>query len=251
VKLLDFGIAKSQGRFNVGEDTETGICKGKLPYLSPEQVNGTAVDRRSDVFALGVVLWEALTGRRLFLGRTDFETMQNVLERPIPPPSTMRPDVPTALDYIVVRALERDADRRYPSARALADELETVVQDLRYRSDAIPHLLDELFGREENSVQITPPHLPAIDANALGNAVSSVSSPSAPTRDDRKRRRRSGKQRAVKRRRRVVWAASATAAAVVLGLLGLLAGGVFGDRRAGADPVGPAAMQTQLVYPSR
>ena len=252
VKLLDFGIAKSQGRFNVGEDTEIGICKGKLPYLSPEQVNGTAVDRRSDVFALGVVLWEALTGRRLFLGRTDFETMQNVLERPIPPPSTMRPDVPTPLDYIVVRALERDPERRYLSARALADELETVVQDLRYRSDSIPQLLDELFGREENSVQITPPHLPAIDANALGNAVATAAStPSAPTRDDRKRRRRSTKQRAVKRRRRVVWAASAAAAAVGIGLLGLLAGGVFGDLPAGADPVGPSAMQTRLVYPSR
>ena len=96
-------------------------------------------------------------------------------------------------------------------------------------------------------MQITPPHLPAIDANALGNAVSSASTPSAPTKDDRKRRRRSGKQRAVKRRRRVVWAASATAAAVALGLLGLLAGGVLGDlasrRRPGpargdADPAG-------------
>jgi serine/threonine protein kinase len=252
VKLLDFGIAKSQGRYNVGEDTEIGICKGKLPYLSPEQVNGTAMDRRSDVFALGVVLWEALTGRRLFLGRTDFETMQNVLERPIPPPSTLRPEIPTPLDYIVVRALERDPERRYPSARALADELETVVQDLRYRSDAIPQLLEELFGREENSVQITPPHLPAIDANALGMISSVASTPSLPTKDDRKRRRRSGRQQAVRkgRRRRMVWAATAAAAAV-LGLLGLLAGGFVRPGSNVVNPVGPAAMQTQLVYPNR
>ncbi len=207
-------------------------------------MNGNPVDRRSDVFALGVVMWEALTGRRLFLGRTDFETMQNVMERPIPPPSTLRPDVPTPLDYIVVRALERDAERRYPSARALADELETVVQDLRYRSDAIPQLLAELFGREENSVQITPPHLPAVDVNALGTLTSK---PTAPTKDDRKPGRIRRRQRAA-RRRRMVWAASAAAAAV-LGLLGMLAGGLIGA--GDASDRGPAAMQTQLVHPNR
>ncbi len=108
VKLLDFGIAKTKGEFTLGENTETGVCKGKLPYLSPEQVEGHPLDRRSDLFTLGVVLWEALTGRRLFLGRTDYETMQNVLERPVPPPSSLRPDAPAALDAIVLRALARD-----------------------------------------------------------------------------------------------------------------------------------------------
>jgi serine/threonine protein kinase len=172
VKLLDFGIAKTHARYNVGETTETGVCKGKLPYLSPEHVDGQTLDGRSDVFGLGVVLWEALTGRRLFLGRTDFETMQNVLSRPIPPPSMLRPEVPAALDAVVAHALERDRERRCPSARHLADELEAVIQDLRYRSDAIPELLTRLFGREENSVQITPPHLPAVDINALGTIAS-------------------------------------------------------------------------------
>jgi serine/threonine protein kinase len=228
VKLLDFGIAKSQGRFSFGENTETGICKGKLPYLSPEQVNGQTMDRRSDVFALGVVMWEALTGRRLFLGRTDFETMQNVLERPIPPPSTLRPDTPTALDYIVVRALERDPTRRYHDAKMLADELETVVQDLRYRSEAIPRVLEELFGRQENSVQITPPHLPAVDMNALGT-WSTVSN-----KDDRRRRR--GRSARRKRRRQVVLAASAA----VLSLLSLLAGGWWSHSRS-AERASPAA----------
>jgi serine/threonine protein kinase len=239
VKLLDFGIAKSHARFNVGENTETGVCKGKLPYLSPEQVNGTPVDHRSDVFALGVVLWETLTGRRLFLGRTDFETMQNVLERPIPPPSTLRPDIPTALDYIVVRALERDVERRYASARALADELETVVQDLRYRSEAIPTLLAELFGREENSVHITPPHLPAVDVNALGTW-----SASSATQDERK-----GRPAIPAVRRKVMWAATAA----VLGLLGLLVGGRLSQRQASAaDPAsGPSAMRTPIKYPQR
>ena len=172
VKLLDFGIAKTHARYNVGENTETGVCKGKLPYLSPEHVDGQVLDGRSDVFGLGVVLWEALTGRRLFLGRTDFETMQNVLSRPIPPPSMLRPEIPAALDKVVVHALERDRERRCPSARQLADDLENVMQDLRYHSDAIPRLLTELFGREENSVQITPPQLPAVDINALGTVAS-------------------------------------------------------------------------------
>ena len=176
VKLLDFGIAKTQPKFNVGETTETGVCKGKLPYLSPEQVDGQPLDGRSDVFGLGVVLWESLTGRRLFLGRTDFETMQNVLGRPIPPPSALRPDLPAGLDRVVARALERDRERRYPGARQLADDLETVMQDLGYRSDAIPRLLETLFGREENSVQITPPQLPAVDVNAIGTIGSRVDS---------------------------------------------------------------------------
>ncbi len=168
VKLLDFGIAKTQPKFNVGESTENGICKGKLPYLSPEQVDGQPLDGRADVFGLGVVLWESLTGRRLFLGRTDFETMQNVLSRPIPAPSLLRPEIPAALDRVVQKALERDRNRRYAGARFLADDLEEVAQDLGYRSDSIPHLLEGLFGREENTVTLTPPQLPAVDINALG-----------------------------------------------------------------------------------
>jgi eukaryotic-like serine/threonine-protein kinase len=235
VKLLDFGIAKSMGRFNLGEHTETGVCKGKLPYLSPEQVNGHEMDRRSDVFALGVVMWEALTGRRLFLGRSDFETMQNVLERPIPPPSTLRPDTPTALDYIVVRALERDPKRRYSDARVLADELETVVQDLRYRSESIPRVLEEMFGREENAVQITPPHLPAVDINVIGTW--------SVTRDGRRRRRRSPVAR---RRRRVALAATAA-----LGLLTLLAGGLWSHARSTAATRAQADPPTEVATTAR
>jgi serine/threonine protein kinase len=191
------------------------------------------------VFALGVVMWETLTGRRLFLGRTDFETMQNVLERPIPPPSTLRPDIPTALDYIVVRALERDPARRYPDAKLLADELETVVQDLRYRSDAIPRMLESLFGPEQNSVQITPPHLPALDMNALGTWSSR-----SPTKDDRKRRSRGGPAAmggtGLRRRRRRFALAATAATAAVLGLLAVLAGDFISATS--ADP-GPSAMR--------
>ena len=242
VKLLDFGIAKTQGKFNLAENTETGICKGKLPYLSPEQVNGHPLDRRSDVFGLGVVMWEALTGRRLFLGRTDFETMQNVLERPIPPPSMLRPSIPTALDYIVVRALERDPQRRYPDAKVLADELETVIQDLRYRSDAIPGLLDKLFGHEENSVQFTPPHLPAVDDSALATPPSRSA-----TRKGNggipAQRPGAGMGTGIRRRRRRF--ALATTAAL-LGVLSLLAGGLWLESRSAE-----AALEPQTTTSAR
>ncbi len=163
VKLLDFGIAKTKGEFTLGENTETGVCKGKLPYLSPEQVEGQPLDKRSDLFTLGVVMWEALTGKRLFLGRTDYETMQNVLGREVPAPSTMRPEIPPALDAVVAKALARNPADRYADARELGDALEAVVQDLNYRSDAIPKLLDDLFGHEENSISLTPPHLPVLE----------------------------------------------------------------------------------------
>jgi serine/threonine protein kinase len=167
VKLVDFGVAKIHGDLQRGEDTATGVCKGKLPYLSPEQLRELPLDGRTDVFALGVVLWEALTGRRLFLDKNDYQTMQNVAERPIPPPSTLRPDTPTALDFVVVRALERDPGRRYPSARAMAEDLHNVVQELRYHSDSVTRLLDRLFGDEDGEAR-TPAMEAATDLLALG-----------------------------------------------------------------------------------
>jgi serine/threonine protein kinase len=229
VKLLDFGIAKTQPKFYVGENTETGVCKGKLPYLSPEHVDGLALDARSDVFGLGVVLWEALTGRRLFVGRTDFETMQNVLKRPIPAPSLLRPEIPLGIDRVVVKALERDRGRRYQSARALADDLETVMQDLRYRSDAIPGLLESLFGREENSVQLTPPQLPAVDINAIPARTSQGSLPTQPDPVPA-RRASSGKTWHLERHHQVI----AFVVAAALGALAFGLGGLWQQENASA-----------------
>lgn len=158
VKLLDFGIAKSATEAKTaGLNTQNGLIKGKLSYLSPEQVRGTELDGRSDVFSLGVVLWEMLTGRRLFYDKSEFETMKNVLERPVPPPSTQRPDVPMPLDYIVVRALERDLDRRYPTAKMMADELQAYLEDTRFASGALPKLLDDLFGEDEGQFEAQVP----------------------------------------------------------------------------------------------
>jgi serine/threonine protein kinase len=109
------------------------------------------------VFALGVVLWESLTGRRLFFDRNDFQTMRNVVERPVPPPSTQRADIPPALDFIVLRALERDPDRRYKDAKTMADELEAVLQEARFAPRAMTRMLDELFGEQNPQVELLVP----------------------------------------------------------------------------------------------
>lgn len=114
VKLMDFGIAKAASR---STHTVAGTVKGKCAYMSPEQAKGKALDGRSDMFALGVVLWEMLTAKRLFLADSDFMTLTNVLKQEAPPPSSINPDVPPELDMILLKALEKDRDGRYPDAQ--------------------------------------------------------------------------------------------------------------------------------------
>ncbi|AKF03034.1 Serine/threonine protein kinase PrkC, regulator of stationary phase [Sandaracinus amylolyticus] len=120
-KLTDFGIARARGRLT---DTTTGELKGKISFMSPEQLQSAPIDRRTDVWALGVVAWEALCGRRLFRADSEGATALNVIAQEIARPSSVAPDVPEALDAIVLRALERDVSRRTPTAAQLADELE-------------------------------------------------------------------------------------------------------------------------------
>ncbi len=120
VKIVDFGLAKATSQL---EKSEAGIIKGKFGYLSPEAAMGEEVDARTDIFAVGIILWELLAGRRLFLGETDFQTVKQVQSAQIPPISSIRPDVPKALEPILAKALARDKAGRYGSARALAKDL--------------------------------------------------------------------------------------------------------------------------------
>jgi serine/threonine protein kinase len=124
VKIIDFGVAKALGGF--GPQTRTGIIKGKLSYMAPEQVAQRALPA-TDVFGAGIVLWELLTGRRLFGGPNDFMVIQRVLKARIPPP-TAYARVPEALSQVVMRALERDLARRYPDGNALALALTETLQ---------------------------------------------------------------------------------------------------------------------------
>jgi eukaryotic-like serine/threonine-protein kinase len=148
VKLLDFGIAKAEALLARKTDTrtETVMVKGKLSYLSPEQVRNEPIDARSDIFSLGVMFWECLTGKRLFYDKAEYKTMHNVLERPVPPPSALRPDLPPELDEVVLRALERSRDQRYQNAQAMADDLDHALAESRFQPRMLPQFLDELFG---------------------------------------------------------------------------------------------------------
>lgn len=119
VRVLDFGVASARDKLH---RTETGAVKGKLGYLAPEQIAGK-VDRRADVWALGVVLWEVLALKRLFRRGTPSETILAVERDPISPPSSARPGLTTALDAVVLAALERDRERRIADARAFEQAL--------------------------------------------------------------------------------------------------------------------------------
>src|SRR5205085_9295266 len=113
-KILDFGIAKVK---DASAHTQTGTVKGKYAYMAPEQLRGASVDRRADVFALGVVTYEMLALRRLFQRKTDYLTFRAVMEQPIPDVRRYRPDVPDALADVLAKALDRDPDQRYLTAR--------------------------------------------------------------------------------------------------------------------------------------
>ncbi len=129
VKVVDFGIAKSGSQ--TGEDTKDGQLKGKVPYMSPEQASGEAIDWRSDIFAAGVMLFELTTGKRLFKGASEFETLKLICDREYPLPSQVRPGYPAALEQVVVRALAKKREDRYQSAREMQQDLEAFVREER------------------------------------------------------------------------------------------------------------------------
>jgi serine/threonine-protein kinase len=147
VKMVDFGVAKTSGKVH---QTLSGQVKGKLSYLSPEQVQGEDVDRRTDVFCLGIVLWELLTGRKLFSRADAASAVAAVLHEAPPPPSALRPDVPPELDAIVLKALAKAPAERFQTAGDLEDALDSYFA-LRSGRPTAKHLaafLEGLFGKE-------------------------------------------------------------------------------------------------------
>lgn len=124
VKITDFGLAKAKSQV---ETTDPGIVKGKFGYLSPEAAHGEQVDARTDIFAVGIMMWEMLTGERLFLGKTDLETLQLVRKNQTPPLSRYRSDVPPAYEAIIRRALETDINKRYQTAEELATAIASFI----------------------------------------------------------------------------------------------------------------------------
>ncbi len=163
VRVTDFGIARARVR---SHQTEGGKIKGKLSYMSPEQLNQAPVDCRTDVWSLGVVAWELLTGRRLFRATSEGETVLSVLSRNIPAPSQFESGIPRQLDAIVLKALSRDPAQRYASARELVRALEGF---LAAASDTVPSMdladwIEDLFPgasqRAEGLVQLAHAVIP-------------------------------------------------------------------------------------------
>jgi serine/threonine-protein kinase len=145
VKLLDFGIAKAR---NSLERTRAGMVKGTAGYMSPEQARGQPLDGRSDVFSVGVVLWELVTGERLFAGKTEREEMELILHAPIPPPRHRSETVSESLSAIILKALERDPKNRIQSAKELARGLEQAAGPLLFDGDQRAAVMRELFEKK-------------------------------------------------------------------------------------------------------
>ncbi len=147
VKLFDFGLAKAQGR---RAKSSTGVVKGKLPYLAPEQILQHPIDRRTDLYALGTTLWEMTTMRRLFKRQNDVETLLAIKAGLVPDPRATVASYPEDLWRILKRALEREPDDRYPNADAVARDLDKYVRGQGKGSmpALISAILTELFEGE-------------------------------------------------------------------------------------------------------
>ncbi|HEY0714931.1 MAG TPA: serine/threonine-protein kinase, partial [Polyangia bacterium] len=175
VKVIDFGIARALGRIT---ETQTGGMKGKFGYMSPEQARGEDVDLRTDIFALGVVLWEALTNRRLFQRENDLATMRALAYEPIPRPSTVA-DVSPELESLVMRALARNPKLRFANGREMASALEKwVVQEGGTSASDLGALVKGLFVADHTSWQQTlrtAVNLPAVtEADLAGPPAPAV-----------------------------------------------------------------------------
>jgi hypothetical protein len=147
VKVIDFGIAKATSR---NSRTMAGVLKGKFGYMSPEQVRGLPLDRRSDIFAIGTMLYECLTGERLFQGETDFSTLEKVRNVDIAAPRTVNPQIPEAIEKIILKALAKDVEDRYQWCSEMLADLQAYLmsQDVVFTAKSLSSWLKEVFAQE-------------------------------------------------------------------------------------------------------
>jgi serine/threonine protein kinase len=152
VKILDFGIAKAA---DSSSDTRTGIMKGKCAYMAPEQFGGMTVDRRADLFAVGVMLWQALTGRRLWKGLSDADIFAHLSRGEIPTPRSLKPDVPEELERICMRALSPRPEERFGNAAEFESAIENYLSaaQIRVTSRELGKYLSELFADNRTAIK--------------------------------------------------------------------------------------------------
>ena len=161
-KVVDFGIAKAE---TDRPPTVAGIVKGKFSYMSPEQITGNAVDRRSDIYSLGIVMFECLASRRLYRGDTPEEIARLILEHRAPRLRDVVPDIPQPLDDICARALSRQASRRYQSAAEMGAAIREYLESVRFNAGAtiVGRLMAERFG------ELVPKRRQAYEAAMTGD----------------------------------------------------------------------------------
>jgi serine/threonine-protein kinase len=203
VKVVDFGIAKSDAQLH--EHTRNGKLKGKIPYMSPEQARGDVIDWRTDIFAAGVMLFELTTGKRLFKGASEYETLRLICDRDYPSPSQVRFGYPRELEAIVMRALAKDRTHRWQSAREMQAAIEEFVrrERLGVSTIALSQFMQALFeeklatqkeallqGKQladiialQNPGQVGPDSVPNLETHAATTstpALRSLAPPRAP-----------------------------------------------------------------------
>ena len=156
IKLCDFGIAKAASKVS---HTKAGALKGKLQYMSPEQAWGKSIDRRSDVFALASVLFEMLTGQKLFSGDNEISVLEEVREARIQPPSQVNDEITPQVDEVVLRALQREPEARYQTAGDMAREIDSILYTFRPTptSADLAIYLDRLYAEHEEPLLSAPP----------------------------------------------------------------------------------------------
>lgn len=147
VKLIDFGVAKAA---NQSTKTQVGVLKGKFGYMSPEQIRGDQIDHRSDIFSVGIVLWEMLTNRRLFTGENEFEVFNKVRDAVVELPSVKNPQVPAEVNRIVMKALTAKPSDRYAWAADMAQDLGAFLRSLNpiYTNQHLSQWMSRFFAEE-------------------------------------------------------------------------------------------------------
>jgi serine/threonine-protein kinase len=195
VKVVDFGIAKAM---NSSSETRTGVLKGKVAYMAPEQARGERVDRRADLFSVGILLWEAATGKRLWKGVPDITILQRLLNGEIPTPRSINPEVTERLEAIILKCLSSDRDGRYDTAVELQADIDGYLDAQQERGSVreLGKLMTKHFDADRVKIKTiieehlaAPGRLPLIDDRisltatgsnpAVGDRASYGSSPSS------------------------------------------------------------------------
>lgn len=213
IKLLDFGLAKAIWS---AVKTQSGVLRGTLGYISPEQVLGQPIDRRADVFSVGVMLWEAAARRRLWHGKDEANVLRDIVEDRIPSPRTVNPGVPLELEAICMRAIAQKLEYRYATAAALQADLEAFIEDSDLYANArdVGRAVGELFKPSREQLRQLLEHELGGGTNGsnrpAGNGSGSRAFPATTSQVTEPLRPRSGTssdspKKPITRRRAVAW----------------------------------------------